>query len=118
MPCCNFLFCNDIIKKFEKGAKMDSLKEIYINKVITLTNRTYKPNHIHSKLIYELHNMLHKIIKDKGIIKTPSDIIVIRDTIAILADIEHWFEYDGECNYTDDEVVKGAKYILVTKFIL
>ncbi len=117
MSCCSFLCCNDVIRKFEKGTKMDSLKEIYIDRVITLTSRTYKPKIKDPKIVYKLHDILNKIIIDEGI-KQPTDIITIRNTIATLANIDDWFDYDGDCDYSDDEIIKGAKYLLVKMYIL
>lgn len=117
MPCCNFLCCNDVIRKFKKGTKMDSLKEVYVDRIITLTSRSYKPNVKDPNIVFKLHDILNKIIIDEEI-KKSSDIIQIRNIISKLANIDDWFEFDGDCDYTDDEIVKGAKYLLVKKYIL
>lgn len=118
MSCLGFFCCNDVINKFEKGTKMPHLKEVYIDKIITVTDRNYKPStHTnYNKIVYDLHDVLHQIIIDKDI--KPSNILLVRNAIAKLAGIDDWFDYDGDLHYTDDEIVKGAKYLLVKKFIL
>ena len=85
-----------------------------------MTDRNYKPSartKNNTKIIYDLHDILHQIIIDKEI-NPSSNILRVRNAIVKLAGIDDWFDYDVDLQYTDDEIVKGAKYLLVKKFIL